>query len=167
MITIKFQANTADDLRQQILDYLGQFGYELNQPIKGDWSGNQGLDESTPKVETPSAPVASTPVQSAPVAPVTKPAPVAPVQATAPVTPPEPVTVQAPTQASAPVAPTAPVKEYTIEEIQASMAPLMDAGRTNELVGLMQKYGVAALPDLPKEKYPDLANDLRAMGARI
>lgn len=96
--------------------------------------------------EPPTAPVVPATVQAPPVAPVAQPTPVAP-----------------PT----PAVPVAPVKEYTLEEIQVALQPLMDAGRTNEIVGLMQKYKVASLPELPKDQFPNLVVDLRNMGARI
>ena len=95
--------------------------------------------------EPPTAPVVPATVQAPPVAPVAQPTPAAPTPA---------VTV-------------APVKEYTLEEIQVALQPLMDAGRTNEIVGLMQKYKVASLPELPKDQFPNLVVDLRNMGARI
>ncbi len=80
-------------------------------------------------------------------------------------TTPEPI--QAPPAPPAPAVPVAPVKEYTLEEIQVALQPLMDAGRTNEIVGLMQKYKVASLPELPKDQFPNLVVDLRNTGARI
>ena len=114
--------------------------------------------------EPPTAPVVPATVQAPPVAPVTQPttvAPVAPTSAPAPTTP-------APQQVTpTPAVPVAPVKEYTLEEIQVALQPIMDAGRTNEIVGLMQKYKVASLPELPKEQFPNLVVDLRNMGARI
>lgn len=114
--------------------------------------------------EPPTAPVVPATVQAPPVAPVAQPttvAPVAPISASAPTTP-------APQQVTpTPAVPVAPVKEYTLEEIQVALQPLMDAGRTNEIVGLMQKYKVASLPELPKEQFPNLVVDLRNMGARI
>lgn len=114
--------------------------------------------------EPPTAPVVPATVQAPPVAPVAQPTPVAPVVPTsAPLqTHPEPQQVP-PT----PAVPVAPVKEYTLEEIQVALQPLMDAGRTNEIVGLMQKYKVASLPELPKDQFPNLVVDLRNMGARI
>ena len=108
--------------------------------------------------EPPTAPVVPATVQAPPVAPVAQPTPVAPVVPTTP----EPQ--QAP---PTPAVPVAPVKEYTLEEIQVALQPLMDAGRTNEIVGLMQKYKVASLPELPKDQFPNLVVDLRNMGARI
>ena len=114
--------------------------------------------------EPPTAPVVPATVQAPPVAPVAQPAPVAPVVPTSVSVP----TAPEPQQASpTPAVPVAPVKEYTLEEIQVALQPLMDAGRTNEIVGLMQKYKVTSLPELPKDQFPNLVVDLRNMGARI
>ena len=141
--------------------------------------------------EPPTAPVVPATVQAPPVAPVTQPTPVAPVVPTSvsvpttpepmqapptpavPIAPPTPAVPIAPPTPAVPIAPptpavpVAPVKEYTLEEIQVALQPLMDAGRTNEIVGLMQKYKVASLPELPKDQFPNLVVDLRNMGARI
>lgn len=114
--------------------------------------------------EPPTAPVVPATVQAPPVAPVAQPTPVAPVVPTSVSVPTTPDPVQAP---PTPAVPVAPVKEYTLEEIQVALQPLMDAGRTNEIVGLMQKYKVASLPELPKDQFPNLVVDLRNMGARI
>ena len=114
--------------------------------------------------EPPTAPVVPATVQAPPVAPVAQPTPVTPVVPTSVSVP----TTPEPTQAQpTPAVPVAPVKEYTLEEIQVALQPLMDAGRTNEIVGLMQKYKVASLPELPKDQFPNLVVDLRNMGARI
>ena len=114
--------------------------------------------------EPPTAPVVPATVQAPPVAPVAQPTPVAPVVPTSVSVPTTPEPTQAP---PTPAVPVAPVKEYTLEEIQVALQPLMDAGRTNEIVGLMQKYKVACLPELPKDQFPNLVVDLRNMGARI
>lgn len=114
--------------------------------------------------EPPTAPVVPATVQAPPVAPVSQSTPVAPVVPTSVSVPTTPEPQQAP---PAPAVPVAPVKEYTLEEIQVALQPLMDAGRTNEIVGLMQKYKVASLPELPKDQFPNLVVDLRNMGARI
>lgn len=114
--------------------------------------------------EPPTAPVVPATVQAPPVAPVTQPTTVTPVVPTSVSVPTTPEPPQAP---PTPAVPVAPVKEYTLEEIQVALQPLMDAGRTNEIVGLMQKYKVASLPELPKDQFPNLVVDLRNMGARI
>ena len=120
--------------------------------------------------EPPTAPVVPATVQAPPVAPVAQPTTVAPVVPTSVLVPTTPEPQQAPPTPPTPptpAVPVAPVKEYTLEEIQVALQPLMDAGRTNEIVGLMQKYKVASLPELPKEQFPNLVVDLRNMGARI
>ena len=114
--------------------------------------------------DPPTAPVVPATVQAPQVAPVAQPTPVAPVVPTTVSVPTTPEPQQAP---PTPAVPVAPVKEYTLEEIQVALQPLMDAGRTNEIVGLMQKYKVASLPELPKDQFPNLVVDLRNMGARI
>lgn len=114
--------------------------------------------------EPPTAPVVPATVQAPQVAPVAQPTTVAPVVPTSVSVPTTPEPQQAP---PTPAVPVAPVKEYTLEEIQVALQPLMDAGRTNEIVGLMQKYKVASLPELPKDQFPNLVVDLRNMGARI
>lgn len=119
------------------------------------------------KEEPPTAPVVPATAETTPVAPVAQPAPVAPVVPTSMSVPTTPEPQQAPPTPPTPVVPVAPVKEYTLEEIQVALQPLMDAGRTNEIIVLMQKYKVASLPELPKDQFPSLVVDLRNMGARI
>lgn len=114
--------------------------------------------------EPPTAPVVPATVQAPQVAPVAQPTTVAPV---VPTSVSVPTTPEPPQAQPTPAVPVAPVKEYTLEEIQVALQPLMDAGRTNEIVGLMQKYKVASLPELPKDQFPNLVVDLRNMGARI
>lgn len=80
---------------------------------------------------------------------------------------PEEPKAEAATAPAASVAPVAPVKTYTLPEIQKALQPLMDEGRTAELVGLLQKFGVADLTKLPADQYPDFINDLRALGVRL
>lgn len=114
--------------------------------------------------EPPTAPVVPATVQAPPVAPVAQSTTVTPVVPTSVSVPTTPEPQQAP---PAPAVPVAPVKEYTLEEIQVALIPIMDAGRTNEIVGLMQKYGVSDLTKIPKDSYPQLIQDIRNMGARI
>lgn len=114
--------------------------------------------------EPPTAPVVPATAEPAPVAPVAQPAPVAPPVVPTSVSVP---TTPAPQVPATPAVPVAPVKEYTLEEIQVALIPIMDAGRTNEIVGLMQRYGVSDLTKVPKDSYPQLIKDIRNMGARI
>ena len=100
----------------------------------------------------------------APAMPVAQPAmpqPVAPVQpamSAAPVMP-----------AAQPVAavPVAPARKYTLPEIQAACAPLMDQGKIAELQQIMAYFGVMSIMDIPEARYGELATKLRELGARL
>ncbi len=82
-------------------------------------------------------------------------------------------TVTAPVQSAASVQTpvTAPVsqevKKYTLPEIQAALAPLLDAGKAVELQQLMTQFGVQYLGQVPEDRYPELVNAIRGLGARI
>lgn len=104
-------------------------------------------EPDAPAPETPATPSPATPVAPAPVAPST----------------PDPATPEPPVA----TVPTAPAKEYSLDELLTATAPLMDAGKIADLQALMQKYGVASMMEIPKEKYGELATDLRALGAKL
>ena len=72
---------------------------------------------------------------------------------------------QAP-KAEAATAPEPTMKEYKLEELQVAMQPLINS-KLSELQALLAKYGVPSLVELPKERYPEFAADLRAMGVQI
>ena len=105
---------------------------------------------------------------------------IAPAQPTprAPVTPgPVPTTPSvalAPPAAPAPTAPTVPaptvpvtVPTYTLDQIAKAGAALVDAGKMEQLLALLGKYGVAAVTQLTPEQYGNFATELRALGAQI
>lgn len=69
-------------------------------------------------------------------------------------------------KAEAATAPEPTMKEYKLEELQAAMQPLINS-KLSELQALLAKYGVPSLVELPKERYPEFAADLRAMGVQI
>lgn len=89
-------------------------------------------------------------------------APAAPAAPTVPPTQPVP-------QPAAPVTPQAPTKEhtYTAEELQMAAVTLVDKGMMAQLQELLNRFGVNALPALPKEQYGAFATALRGMGAQI
>lgn len=103
----------------------------------------QPTAQSQPQIQAVQAPITSAPVQ-------------APVVATAPAASPMPV--QAPISAP---------HTYTIEQIQAACAPLMDAGKQAELVGLLAQFGVQSLPQLTADQFGAFATALRGLGAKI
>ena len=112
------------------------------------------------------------PVQSAVVAPVAAPvAPTVPIQSVQ-VTPVVPVPTQTSVVQSVPTAPVqAPVPTtsvtYTPDDLARAAFALMDSGRQQELIGLLQQFGVNAIPELKPEQYGAFATALRGMGAQI
>lgn len=113
---------------------------------------------------TGNAPVAPAPVQTAPTpAPVAAPAP-APAPAPTPAAP--PVTPMPTTATPAPAVPvTAPT--YTLDQIAKAGANLVDAGKMEQLLALLTKYGVQAVTQLTPDQYGAFATELRALGAQI
>ena len=123
---------------------------------------NQGVPTTTVAVQpnsismtAPNAAVQVTPTQVAVTAPTVNVATAAPAQTAAPVQ----------TPVTAPVS--QEVKKYTLPEIQAALAPLLDAGKAVELQQLMAQFGVQYLGEVPEGRYPELVNAIRGLGARI
>ena len=71
-------------------------------------------------------------------------------------------TYTAPTQTVSTSAPT-----YTPDELARAAMTLMDSGRQQELISLLQSFGVSSLPELKPEQYGMFATALRGMGAQI
>lgn len=123
---------------------------------------NQGVPTTTVAVQpnsvsmtAPNAAVQVTPTQVAITAPTVNVATDTPVQTAAPLQ----------TPVTAPVS--QEVKKYTLPEIQAALAPLLDAGKAVELQQLMAQFGVQYLGEVPEDRYPELVNAIRGLGARI
>lgn len=127
-----------------------------------DVIGKIGTPVITPIV-TKAEPVNPEPVQAAP-----QPAPVAPVPKPQPV--PTAAPMPTPTPAPQPVQQAAPEpqqKAITIDMLAAAGAPLVDQGKMQQLMALLNKYGVQAITQLTPDKYDAFAADLRAIGAQI
>lgn len=130
---------------------------------------NQGVPTTTVAVQpnsvsmtAPNAAVQVTPTQVAITAPTVSVATDTAVQSAAPV---QTVTAPVQTPVTAPVS--QEVKKYTLPEIQAALAPLLDAGKAVELQQLMAQFGVQYLGEVPEDRYPELVNAIRGLGARI
>jgi len=68
--------------------------------------------------------------------------------------------------APAPAVPvTAPT--YTLDQIAKAGANLVDAGKMEQLLALLTKYGVQAVTQLTPDQYGAFATELRALGAQI
>lgn len=73
-------------------------------------------------------------------------------------------------QPSVPVNPTpipTSAPQYTFDMISTAGSALIDAGKMEQLVMLLGKFGVQSLTDLNPESYGAVANELRALGAKI
>lgn len=86
--------------------------------------------------------------------------PAAPAPTSVPAAPPSAVPVA---QQAVPTSTTA----YTADDLAKAAISLMDAGRQNELIALLQQFGVAAVPNLLPAQYGAFATALRGMGAQI
>lgn len=124
---------------------------------------NQGVPTTTVAVQqnsvsmtAPNAAVQVTPTQVSVTAPTVNVATDTPVQ-----------TVTAPVQTPVTAPVSQEVKKYTLPEIQEALAPLLDAGKAVELQQLMAQFGVQYLGEVPEDRYPELVNAIRGLGARI
>ena len=75
------------------------------------------------------------------------------------------VPVQQPVAGMVPT--TAVAQEYTQDQLAVACSGLVNQGKQMKLLQLLQGFGVAALVDLPKERYGEFATALRAEGAVI
>ena len=56
---------------------------------------------------------------------------------------------------------------YTADQLALAASSLVDAGRMDEIRGLLHQFGVLALTQLPPEQYGAFAIALRQMGAKL
>ena len=105
--------------------------------------------------QAPSALLSATPAQTA--------TPIAP---TVPVAAPAPAAAPAANVAPAPAVPTS-APQYTLDMIATAGSALIDAGKMDQLMQLLGKFGVVSLTELAPESYGAVANELRALGAAI
>lgn len=78
-----------------------------------------------------------------------------------------PVAQPAATPSPAPSVPLAQPPQYTVDQIMAAGATLMDAGKVNELINLLHSFGVQAVMDLKPEQLGAFATAMRELGAKI
>lgn len=138
----------------------------------------------TPQIPVEHPPVTVQPAQTPVITPAQQPAPAAPVAApmmpqpvatATPVMTPSaaPVAQQfipQPTATPAPAAPAQPQQSsVTLEQIINAAMPLMNSNPAfaMQLQGILAKYGVQAVTQIPKEYLPNVAADLAALGAKF
>lgn len=126
-----------------------------------------------PVAHTPTAsPMAAQPPVATP-APVVSPAPNAnPTPTFAAVPNPAPVAAPAPAPAApiptaAPAAVPTAAPTYTLDALARAGAALAQAGKMEQALALLAKYGVQTVNQLKPEQYGAFATELRALGAQI
>ena len=116
----------------------------------------------TTPVEQPALPTAPAPVTPAPTTPAPAPGPAA-----APVPTAGPSAATAPGNTPAPVVPVAAAPSYSMEQIATAGAALVDAGKRDQLLALLSRFGLQAVTQLQPAQYGTFAAELRALGAQI
>ena len=106
------------------------------------------------------------PVSPAPVTPTATPTPAPAPAVAAPAPTAGPVSV-APGNTPAPAVPVTTAPAYTLDQISRAGASLVDAGKMQQLLELLGRYGVQAVTQLQPEQYGTFATELRALGAQI
>ena len=172
MLEIKVQLSATDDLIAAMRNLAAALDGENLKPAAK--AGASAASAPIAQPATPMAPVNPTPAQvTQPTAtPATMPA-IAETAAT-PATMPAiaettvtPATMPAIAETTAaPAVPTS-APQYTLDMIATAGSALIDAGKMDQLMGLLGKFGVASLTELAPESYGAVANELRAMGAAI
>ena len=64
-------------------------------------------------------------------------------------------------------APVADAPTYTLDQLAHAGAALAQAGKMDQAVALMTKYGVQSITQLQPAQYGSFATELRALGAQI
>ena len=157
-MTMTVTFNSFDEMMDFARSLTGQVHGTAVQPAPVQETSQASVPAaSVPAASVPTAPAASvTPAASAPAASV---APVPTAPATPAAVPTAPVT-------PAPAVPTS-THTYTPDELAKAAMPLMDAGKQQELIGLVHQFGASSIPELRPEQYGAFATALRGMGAQI
>ena len=118
---------------------------------------------TTPAPAPAPVPAPAAPVSPAPVNPTQTPAPTMAAPVAAPVAPAQTV----PPTNPAPAVPVTTAPTYTLDQIAKAGASLVDAGKMEQLLALLAKYGVQAVTQLQPDQYGVFATELRTLGAQL
>ena len=146
MLEIKVQLSATDDLIAAVRNLAAALNGENLKPAAK--AGASAAPAPIAQPATPMAPVNPTPAQ-----------------VTQPTATPATMPAIAETTAAPAVPTSAP--QYTLDMIATAGSALIDAGKMDQLMGLLGKFGVASLTELAPESYGAVANELRALGAAI
>lgn len=121
---------------------------EMKIKIEADAAVLKAIDKLTTALEKNAVNISVPQDTPAPVAPV------APAQTAAPTNP-------------APAVPVTTAPTYTLDQIAKAGASLVDAGKMEQLLALLAKYGVQAVTQLQPDQYGVFATELRTLGAQL
>ena len=128
---------------------------EMKIKIEADAAVLKAIDKLTTALEKNAVNISVPQDTPAPVAtPTPAPAPAAPAQTVAPTNP-------------APTVPVTTAPTYTLDQIAKAGASLVDAGKMEQLLALLAKYGVQAVTQLQPDQYGVFATELRTLGAQL
>ena len=128
---------------------------EMKIKIEADAAVLKAIDKLTTALEKNAVNISVSQDTPAPVAtPTSAPAPAAPAQTVAPTNP-------------APTVPVTTAPTYTLDQIAKAGASLVDAGKMEQLLALLAKYGVQAVTQLQPDQYGVFATELRTLGAQL
>ena len=128
---------------------------EMKIKIEADAAVLKAIDKLTTALEKNAVNISVPQPTPAPVAtPTPAPAPAAPAQTVAPTNP-------------APTVPVTTAPTYTLDQIAKAGASLVDAGKMEQLLALLAKYGVQAVTQLQPDQYGVFATELRTLGAQL
>lgn len=167
MIKVEVQGVNVLDVYNQLKAVLNQFKSFVDSDRAMDDKAPGIVDTAVSTVAAPSVCVSNLALQDTNQGVPTTTVAVQPnsISMTAPNAAVQTATAPVQTPVTAPVS--QEVKKYTLPEIQAALAPLLDAGKAVELQQLMAQFGVQYLGEVPEDRYPELVNAIRGLGARI
>lgn len=121
-------------------------------------AGNMGMPVQAPPVQPAAGMAAQQMPSQVPAQPPVQAAPAVQQPQAAPA-------VQAPQMTAVPSG--VPVQGYALEQLQVAAAGLMSAGKGQQVMGILQRFGIQAMTELPRERYGEFAMALREAGAQL
>lgn len=166
MLEMKIQLSATEELIAAMKNLAAALNGKGLKPVAK--AGAAAASDPAVQSAVPTAPVNPTPAPTVPTQAPGAPLSATPAQTAAQIAPTVPVAQPAPVANTAP-APTVPTSapQYTLDMIATAGSALIDAGKMDQLMQLLGKFGVASLTELTPESYGAVAGELRALGATI
>jgi len=160
-----------------LLEVLADFEKEQEAPSREFVKAMQKPAQPVQQPQPMQQPLSPMPMVSQQIYPSTMPntiqqpqPPTGPIQQQMPMQSPTPMQqAAAPMQqpAAPSIVPTSQAPTYSMDQLAVAATQLVDAGKTDQLRGILQSFNVTALTELPKERYGEFATVLRQNGVKI